>query len=79
MLKFIYHVICFLLFYPIVNCQNKTIETNKDKALCASMLIKYSIKPGKSFGTLPTNLHDTYLNLKCYRFFCAPNPLGYNL
>jgi len=41
---------------------------------CKEMKEKYDIKPGQSFGSLPDRLHVTYLNARCYRYFCKPHP-----
>eukprot|EP00607_Mallomonas_marina_P000737 CAMPEP_0182432336 /NCGR_PEP_ID=MMETSP1167-20130531/55572_1 /TAXON_ID=2988 /ORGANISM="Mallomonas Sp, Strain CCMP3275" /LENGTH=114 /DNA_ID=CAMNT_0024619717 /DNA_START=346 /DNA_END=690 /DNA_ORIENTATION=+ len=41
---------------------------------CKEMKSKYNVKPGQSFGDLPVRLHATYLNAKCYRYFCKPHP-----
>ena len=46
----------------------------KVKLWCKEMRVKYSIEPGRSFGNLPVELHNKYLNAKCFRFFCKPHP-----
>ncbi|RYG97258.1 hypothetical protein EON65_53160 [archaeon] len=47
-----------------------------EKKWCFDMRDKYSIIPGKSFGTLPVKEHSTYLKASCYRFFCKPHELA---
>jgi hypothetical protein len=41
---------------------------------CIEKRDQYGIQPGKSFGTLPENMHNEYLAARCYRFFCKPHP-----
>ena len=52
----------------------ETGNVGSDKNWCFEMRKKYNIEPGKSFGQLPTNMHDKYLSSRCYRFFCQPHP-----
>ena len=47
-----------------------------DKAKCYDFKNKYLIMPGKSFGNLPMSMHEEYLKLKCYRFFCEQNSMA---
>lgn len=46
------------------------------EAWCVDIRDKYAVLPGKSFGTLPTEMHKVYLHRRCDRFFCEPHALA---
>lgn len=51
-------------------------QQGKDKSWCIQMRDKYQIEPGRSFGSLPREMHNLYLQARCHRFFCKPHPLA---
>ncbi len=69
----ILHIVLALLFLLTLYV---TADDVRDKEWCITNRDKYEIKPGKSFGKLPVNMHSQYLNMKCHRFFCKPHPMA---
>ena len=63
-------------FAPDVPTQQLNVRDTADLQQCQDMRVKYAIEPGQSFGTLPVPMHNQYLKLRCYRFFCKPHPLA---
>lgn len=68
------HIIILLVFLvTAVRCDS---SEDREREYCKDMRRKYNIIPGESFGTLPQNLHNKYLNARCHRFFCQPHPMS---
>lgn len=65
-----------LVLFMVAVAANNVDDENNEKKWCFDMKEKYSIIPGKSFGTLPVHEHNTYLKARCYRFFCKPHELA---
>ena len=66
----------FTQFTTPVAVQKLSPREAEDLQQCQDMREKYAIEPGQSFGTLPVSMHNKYLYLRCYRFFCKPHPLA---
>jgi len=71
-------VVVFVLWVFVAKSMGQNIlPAEADaRARCTKMRTDYDIKPGKSFGSLPASQHNSYLRLKCYRFFCEPNAMA---
>lgn len=68
----------YLVLFLIVNwspCANAT-NLEDERSNCMKYKEQYHILPGESFGSLPPDMHNVYLRLRCYRFFCEPHPLS---
>ena len=50
--------------------------TNNRRMKCTAFKDKYKVVPGRSFGILPTQLHEVFLSLRCDEFFCQPHPMA---
>ena len=61
----------FLIIFAVCSHSERVISQEEQR--CIEMRDKYGIEPGKSFGSLPINMHKSYLAARCYRFFCQPN------
>lgn len=70
-----------MVFVSVILIQSTTAQQGneaKEKEWCFSMKEQFGIDPGQSFGTLPVQRHNEYLNARCYRFFCKPHPRAGN-
>lgn len=57
--------------------QYKLIEPGDgEEHYCNQMKRNFHIIPGQSFGNLPIREHATYLQARCYRFFCEPHEMA---
>lgn len=81
----VYQLLSFLLWLSILQVGFVVVKTQgtlrspaeqRDREWCFAAREKYGIVPGKSFGSLPFNEHNTYLRARCYRFFCKPHALA---
>lgn len=63
----------FLLYY---SCCANSSNIDNERSSCIKYRDQYHIVPGESFGSLPADMHNVYLSLRCYRFFCEPHPLS---
>ena len=62
----------FLYFHSaLAQAKNDILDK---KRYCERTRKQYDIEPGKSFGSLPQQLHAEYLHAQCYRYFCEPHP-----
>lgn len=52
------------------------LNDEENKKFCFDVKETYNVFPGRSFGSLPRNMHQKYLDAKCYLHFCEPHPLG---
>ena len=50
--------------------------SNSRRNKCFAFKDKYKVIPGRSFGLLPTQLHEVFLALRCDEFFCEPHPMA---
>jgi hypothetical protein len=51
-------------------------KERKTKDWCFTVKDRYDIMPGQSFGKLPKNYHNQYLESKCDQYFCKKQGIG---
>ena len=74
LISMVYLVLCIFLLY-FSRCANSS-NIDNERSSCIKYRDRYRIVPGESFGSLPAEMHNVYLSLRCYRFFCEPHPLS---
>ena len=56
-----------------VEAQLPLLPGSEEEVYCIEAKKRYGIIPGQSFGSMPMELRDKYLDARCYRFFCEPH------